>query len=149
MQIRTILVPSDFSAHAKKALELAIELAQAFGAKIEIVHAYLAQPPPSTSLETGLSIAEGYFEQARDHARQQVLLLASQQKDSGVEVHGRAVENAASQAILDVAEEIRPDLIVMGTRGQTGLEHVLLGSVAERTARLAPCPVMTVKAGDS
>jgi nucleotide-binding universal stress UspA family protein len=49
-------------------------------------------------------------------------------------------------AILDLAESLPADLIVMGTQGRTGLKHVLLGSVAERTVRLAPCPVLTVKA---
>ena len=146
MQVKTILVPSDFSSHAAKALETAVELAKVFEAKIVIVHAYLVQPPPSVSMQGGYVIPEGYFEQARDHAHQQVELLASQQKGSGVEVEGKAVEAAASQAILEAAEEIAPDLIVMGTRGQTGLKHVLLGSVAERIVRLADCPVLTVKA---
>jgi nucleotide-binding universal stress UspA family protein len=49
-------------------------------------------------------------------------------------------------AILDAAASIGADLIVMGTQGRTGMKHVLLGSVAERTVRLASCPVMTVKA---
>lgn len=145
MNIKTILVPSDFSSHANKALEMAIELAKVFKAKIVIVHAYLVQPPPSVSMEGGYVIPEGYFEQARDHAHQQVALLAEQQKASGVDVEGKAVEAPASQAILEAAEEISPDLIVMGTRGQTGLKHVLLGSVAERVVRLAECPVLTVK----
>ena len=47
--------------------------------------------------------------------------------------------------MVDTAERIGADLIVMGTRGLTGLKHVVLGSVAERTVRLAPCPVITVK----
>jgi nucleotide-binding universal stress UspA family protein len=50
-----------------------------------------------------------------------------------------------SEAILAVAREIGADLIVMGTHGHTGLKHALLGSVAERTVRLAPCSVLTVK----
>ena len=51
----------------------------------------------------------------------------------------------AASAIVEVAGEAKADLIVMGTRGHTGLKHVLLGSVAERTLRLAPCAVLTVK----
>jgi nucleotide-binding universal stress UspA family protein len=51
----------------------------------------------------------------------------------------------AASAIVGQAEELRVDLIVMGTRGHTGLKHVLLGSVAERTLRHAPCSVLTVK----
>jgi len=51
----------------------------------------------------------------------------------------------ACEAIVKHAEDIGADMIVMGTRGLTGLKHVLLGSVAERTIRTAPCPVLTVK----
>jgi nucleotide-binding universal stress UspA family protein len=51
----------------------------------------------------------------------------------------------ASRAILDEAERLLADLIVMGTRGLTGLEHLVLGSTAERVIRLARCPVMTVR----
>ena len=51
-----------------------------------------------------------------------------------------------SEAISSAAQELGADLIVMGTRGLTGLKHVMLGSVAERTIRIAPCPVLTVKA---
>jgi nucleotide-binding universal stress UspA family protein len=49
------------------------------------------------------------------------------------------------QAIIEMAEDIGADLIVMGTRGLTGIKHVMLGSVVERTVRSAPCPVLTVK----
>jgi nucleotide-binding universal stress UspA family protein len=62
-----------------------------------------------------------------------------------VRVTAHLREANPSDAILDVAREIDADLIVMGTRGLTGLKHVLLGSVAERTLRLAPCSVLTVK----
>ena len=54
-------------------------------------------------------------------------------------------EVPAASAIVDLAEELGADLIIMGTRGHTGLKHVLLGSVAERTLRHAPCSVLTVK----
>jgi nucleotide-binding universal stress UspA family protein len=54
-----------------------------------------------------------------------------------------------SEAIITVAKEIGADLIVMGTRGLSGFKHVMVGSVAERTVRLAPCPVMTVHAPES
>ena len=53
-----------------------------------------------------------------------------------------------SEAIANAAKETGADLVVMGTRGLSGLKHILLGSVAERTIRIAPCPVLTVKAGE-
>ena len=66
--------------------------------------------------------------------------------EEGTDVEGRAVMDYASRAILDEAERLPADLIVMGTRGLTGLKHVLVGSTAERIVRLAACPVLTVKA---
>jgi nucleotide-binding universal stress UspA family protein len=60
-------------------------------------------------------------------------------------VHAHITADAASSAIVESADQLGADLIVMGTRGLTGMKHILLGSVAERTVRLAHCPVMTVK----
>ena len=63
----------------------------------------------------------------------------------GVEAEARLSANLPSMGITDAATEEKADLIVMGTRGLSGIKHVLLGSVAERTLRTAPCPVLTVK----
>ena len=146
MDVKTILVASDFSEHSAKALETAIGLAKVFGAKVEIVHAFLLQPPMVT-MQGGYTIPDHYFEEIRTRAQEEVAELAQEQSGSGVEVNGRAIESPPSSGILEVAEQISPDLIVMGTRGQTGLKHVLMGSVAERVVRMAECPVMTVKSG--
>ena len=63
-----------------------------------------------------------------------------------MEAESEVVAEAPSFAIQEAAQRTSADLIVIGTRGLTGLKHVLLGSTAERTVRLAPCPVLTVKA---
>jgi nucleotide-binding universal stress UspA family protein len=65
-----------------------------------------------------------------------------------VEVSTQLAEAPAARAIARAAEETRADLIVMGTRGNSGLKHLVLGSVAERTLRRAPCSVLTVKTRD-
>jgi nucleotide-binding universal stress UspA family protein len=64
----------------------------------------------------------------------------------GVEATGVVLQEPAALAVVDQAEKLSADLIVMGTRGNTGLKHVVLGSVAERVVRTAPCSVLTVKA---
>jgi nucleotide-binding universal stress UspA family protein len=61
-------------------------------------------------------------------------------------IEGHAIEGSPSEVIVTMAKQCAADLIVMGTRGLTGLKHVALGSVAERTIRAAPCPVLAVKA---
>ncbi len=63
----------------------------------------------------------------------------------GIQCESHLIAQTPSAAIVEAAEQIGADLIVMGTRGLSGLKHILLGSVAERTVRVAPCPVMTVK----
>jgi nucleotide-binding universal stress UspA family protein len=70
-------------------------------------------------------------------------------KSAGVAVESTVTPTAPVEAIERTAEEIGADLVVMGSRGLTGLKHVLLGSVAERTLRTAPCPVLTVKDDDA
>ena len=78
-------------------------------------------------------------------------LRESQEKveAEGVLAEASVLSAFPPQAIAEMAQGIGADLIVMGTRGLTGIRHVMLGSVAERTVRLAPCPVLTVKAEEA
>ncbi len=147
MKIDTILVPTDFSEDAAKALEIAVDLANRFGSRIVLLHAYAIELPfSSPAMGGGLILPDGFYVELRDHATLQVERLAKQASREGVEVEGLAVESSAWMAIVDEAERLPADLIVMGTRGLTGLQHLALGSVAERVVRKASCPVLTVKA---
>jgi len=143
MEIRSILVPTDFSASAEHALETAIGFAKAFGAKIEILHAY--QLPVQLAVGEPIPLPQEFFDRLRDQAKQKLDEWIGRARAAGLEASGVLVQESPSHAIVDVAEESKSDLIVMGTRGLTGLKHVVLGSVAERTVRLAPCPVVTVR----
>jgi len=89
-------------------------------------------------------LPDGFFEQLGSHAREQVEATAREIEARGVKASGVAVEQSAAVAIVEEAQTRPADLIVMGTRGLTGLKHVALGSVADRVARTAPCPVLTV-----
>lgn len=147
MKIETILVPTDFSEDAVKALETAIEFARVFGSKVVLLHAYSVELPfSSPAMGGGLILPEGFYVELRDHSAIQVERLAREASRDGIEVEGLAVENTAWMAIVDEAERLSADLIVMGTRGLTGLKHLAIGSVAERVVRKASCPVLTVKA---
>jgi len=146
LNIRTILVPTDFSASAAKAQTLAAQLAKHFGAKLVLLHAYhLEIPMMSPVMVGGPVLPPGFYDQIRDSATEQVEELAAKLRTSGLEIDAIAISEPASIAIVDAAERLPADLIVMGTRGNTGVKHVLLGSVAERVLRMAPCPVLTVK----
>ena len=76
------------------------------------------------------------------------VVVRGQVTAAGIEASGHVTEGAPAIVIAQAARAIPADLIVMGTRGLTGLKHIALGSVAERSVRLAPCPVLTVKAHD-
>jgi nucleotide-binding universal stress UspA family protein len=141
MAIRSILVPTDFSPHADAALERAAQLARRLSARVYLLHAYYL------GTEAGYPLPAQLIDQARAQAREQLERAAKALAETGVSCESHTSPLVTVSAILEQARALPADLIVMGTRGLSGLKHVLLGSVAERTVRLAPCPVMTVKAG--
>jgi nucleotide-binding universal stress UspA family protein len=143
---RKILIPVDFSDHASRALELGIELAKAFKAKLHLLHCY--QINVGAISPYGLVIPESFDRDIREAATRQIEQWRDKVAAQQVDVEAEVSPIFPSEAIASTAERIHADLIVMGTRGLSGIKHVVLGSVAERTVRIAPCPVLTVKAKD-
>jgi nucleotide-binding universal stress UspA family protein len=144
---KEILIPVDFSDHSTAALESAIELARAFDSKLHLLHCYQIQPGGISPY--GIAIPLSYSTEIRDAASQQLAAWQEEHIPAGVSVDVSIVSEVPSEAIVGTAKKVGADLIVMGTRGLSGFKHVMLGSVAERTVRLAPCPVMTVHAPGS
>jgi nucleotide-binding universal stress UspA family protein len=149
--LRRILVPIDFSEASKAALERAFGLAERFGASVTVLHAWDLPPYVTTQMslampgKPGQSFEEFMLENAKNGMTE---ALASIEKPVGVEVAQRFVRGEAWRAITDAAKS-GYDLVVMGTHGRTGLDRVLLGSVAEKVIRHAPCAVMTVRAEEA
>ena len=147
MEIKTILVPTDFSDDAQRALETAKDLSKTFGSRLVLLHAYTVDLPLATpAFAGGVILPEGFYVEYRNQATLQIERLANEVSAQGFDVRGIAIERPAWLAIIEQAEQLPADLIVMGTRGLTGLKHVALGSTAERVVRKASCPVLTVKA---
>ena len=144
MEIRTILVPIDFSACSSVALDQAIELARQLSARLVLLHSYQVSVPLAPA--PYLSIPPAFVETLRKGASAELEQLAKRAAAAGVPCESRVSNDTTVGAILELAESLPADLIVMGTHGHTGLKHVVLGSTAERIVRLAPCPVLTVKA---
>jgi nucleotide-binding universal stress UspA family protein len=144
---KEILIPVDFSDHSTAALESAIELARAFDSRLHLLHCYQIQPGGISPY--GIAIPASYSAEIRDAASQQLATWQEERIPAGISVDVSIVSEVPSEAIVGTAKKIGADLIVMGTRGLSGFKHVMLGSVAERTVRLAPCPVMTVHAPES
>ena len=139
-----ILVASDFSEHSARAVSLATGLAVRFGARLDLVHAFGL--PVVTASPYDVVLTGAILDEAREQARRSLAEAAREPSAAGVEVEVHLAHTPAPEAITGQARELAADLIVMGTHGHTGLKHTLLGSVAERTLRTAPCSVLTVKA---
>lgn len=141
---QTILVPTDFSPHATKALELAIELAKTQGAALCLVHVYYLLP--YAPLPGGIPMYDPHTHaRLRDDLTRELSLRKEQALKAGVtRVETKLIEGQPFREIARVAEELPAQLIVMGTHGRTGIAHMLVGSVAERVVRSAACPVITV-----
>ena len=147
MSITRMLVPTDFSVHAEAAIRYALELAQRLNAAVHLVN--VVEDP----LAAGVWSSEIY---TAEIAGLQVNLVRDAEKRlrGSVPPHVGLVtcevrRGPAAEQILEVARERGSDLIVMGTRGRTGVAHLVLGSVAEKVVRLAPCPVLTLHARDA
>jgi nucleotide-binding universal stress UspA family protein len=140
-ELRTIVVGTDFSPAGGEALATAAAWAKDAGAKLHLVHALQIPTPLIAPYE--VAIPEGVIEGARREADRQLQQAAK--TVSGVSVTTELSTTPAHAALVDAAERVSADLIVTGSRGHTGLKHALLGSVAERTLRYAPCSVLTVR----
>lgn len=143
-RFRAVLVPMDFSETAGAALDLAIALVRPGGGTIHLLHAY--EVPLGSIPPYGVAVPESLLAEVRDAAARRLAKAAQKVAAAGVPCESHVVYGPAADAIVEAAREHGADLVVMGTRGLSGLKHVLLGSVAERTVRLAPCPVLTVPA---
>jgi nucleotide-binding universal stress UspA family protein len=147
IRLSQILVATDFSEPADAALAYGRELARTFNATLHVVHvvgnvsnfAYGADGYVAT-----LPAMQGEIE---DAARQQLHDLLAGHDDERPWPTRQALlnSNAPAQAIVDYAGREHIDLIVAGTHGRGAVAHLLLGSIAERVVRLAPCPVLTVR----
>lgn len=142
LRLETILVPTDFSAGAAAAVEYAFWLATRSQGKVIFFH---VMEPTVYSVDFALSRPDISAE-VRRGAIAALAQLVEEARGRGIAAEYALVAGTPFVEIEKVAAERKADLIVMGTHGRTGLAHVVLGSTAERVVRLAPCPVLTVKA---
>jgi nucleotide-binding universal stress UspA family protein len=144
--IRRILVPVDFSPTSDQALSYAAALAEEFGASLSLLHVI------DDRWITGAWPAEVYVadlpklrEDLVADMRQQIQKCLDSLTDNGIKGTGDVLIGVPSHVIIEQASTTGADLIVMGTHGRTGITHLLIGSVAERVIRHAPCPVFVVR----
>jgi len=146
--IKTILLPTDGSDCSAKAMAYALSFARQYGGRIMALHVVDRRWEEQTRIvfaEVGQDltqkIRDGYEEEARRILRE----VTDAAGKAGVPAETKVVTGIPSEDIIRVAQELPADLIIMGTHGRAGMSHLLLGSVAEKVVRRAPCPVLTVR----
>jgi universal stress protein A len=143
MTFHKILCPIDFSAGSREALRVATELARGSDGELVLLHAW--QAPYVYGPDTAYP-AE-YFVESKRHAELDLASWRTEAEKLGARrVVTSLVTGAPWHEVVETAKQDHTfDLIVMGTHGRTGLKHVLLGSVAEKVVRHAPCPVLVTR----
>lgn len=141
---RDILVPIDFSEYSEAALQQAIAIASEFGAALDLLHV-VEEPLHPAFYNTGVFSIYDIQPDVEVRAEEHLKKLAQASAPEGLEVRYHVRPGHAAREIVAFAEERRSGLIVMATHGLTGIEHLLIGSVAEKVTRMAPCPVFTAK----
>jgi nucleotide-binding universal stress UspA family protein len=137
-----IVAPTDFSPCAEAAWAMAQRLASAFRSELILVHA-LVEPGIWGPLH--MDQAREVYDSARGRATEMLENWAEDARRKGLSVRLALRTGVPWQEIVDLATDERADLVVIGTYGRSGMNRLLLGSVADRVVRLAPCPVLTVR----
>ena len=141
---KRILCPIDFSDASLAALETAAEVARRYGARVALFHAY---PVPGYTFPDGSFVASSkMLEELTSQANRHMAEWKVKAEAMGIgQVEVATAIGEPAHEILAFAKAQSADLVVIGTHGRTGLQHALMGSVAERVVRRATCPVLTVR----
>ena len=145
INVKRILCPVDFSESSDHACRYAVAFASSFNSELTLLH--VVAPPiaalPGDHLVPDMMQAdiEAIAEASRNRLAQQV----GDFEQEGLDVQSKVVSGIPFLEVIRFSKEWDADLIIMGTHGRAGLQHLLIGSVAERVVRKAPCPVLTVK----
>ena len=154
-ELKRILVPVDFSDASRDALRHALELATTFDADVHALHVWEPSPYLSPDAVVWLKGEQQSFWEHMKHQLDERLnatvgeVVTETSSDTHRHVETEVVSGYTSETILSTIREGGFDMVVMGTRGRTGLERLRLGSVAEQVLRQAPCPVLLRRAAES
>jgi nucleotide-binding universal stress UspA family protein len=148
MDIKKILVGTDFSAEADTAVEQAMNLARHCGAEIVLVH---ATTMPAVDLPEQYQAIrdkpDARLEEAYKHEHDRLGQIRERWDGQGVDISLLMINDLPAEALQEAAEQTGADLVVVGTRGLTGIKRVLLGSVAEKVTRTVETNVFVARAG--
>lgn len=138
-----ILVATDFSETSSHAVKYAIEMARTFGAELHVLHVLETEIP---LMVDGIAYLPPHLiEEIEKGAATQLEQVIPPEERNNLSVILSLRRGSAFMEIIGYARDQQMDLIVMGTHGRGALSHVLLGNVAEKVVRKAPCPVLTIR----
>jgi nucleotide-binding universal stress UspA family protein len=142
IDLKKILVAVDFSKESTLAAKFAVSLAQEFKSKLYVLHAF-------TPLHAGVAVEmpdfESYQREIIKKTKEDLRLVIPEKIKEMIEVEELIEIGPAYHVIVEKAQDLDVDVIVLATQGRTGLAHMLLGSVAEKVVRHAPCPVFAIR----
>jgi nucleotide-binding universal stress UspA family protein len=146
LTLKKVLVATDFSEPSDAALLYGRELATRFGATLHVLHVAQNVYLSTLGADNYVAMAPGLQQQIEDDARRSLHELLVDTDSSGPPTIAAILTSSSpAMTIVDYARDHDVDIIVMGTHGRGALGHLVMGSVAERVVRLAPCPVLTVR----
>ncbi len=144
MQIKTILFPTDFSNGARAAMDHAVSLARDYKAKLILLYVIQDISIAEWYIPSSLSVTD-LVEDMQKSAWKEMDKWAAEVAARVSDVEKSVVRGVPFVEIIRTAKEKTADMIVIGTHGRTGIDHMLFGSTAEKVVRKAPCPVLTVR----
>lgn len=145
LEIRQILAPTDFSRHAEAAVRYACRLAERLGASLHLLHVLPDVVPVGPDPMLAPSMPPDYYTETETQSLDALAKAVDPSWGHVAAVQTAVRWGGAVEGIVGYAADQGIDLIVIATHGRTGLSHVLLGSVAERIVREAPCPVLSIR----
>ena len=145
MQIKTVVFPTDFSNGARAAMDSALSLAKDYGAKLILLYVIQDINVAEWYIPSSIS-AMDLVDELQKSAAKEMGKWAGEAAKAGVkDVEHLVVRGVPFVEIIRIAREKNADMIVIGTHGRTGIDHMLFGSTAEKVVRKAHCPVLTVR----
>ncbi len=142
LNLKKILVPTDFSESSNSAYKYALRLGQQFRAELHVIH--VLEPVLSPQF-TGIPQAPAFSNGEIVSAKKKLRVWANSVKATGVTANIILRNGLPAHEIVEAAKDLDADLIIIATHGYTGWKHFCIGSTAERVVRAAPCPVLVVR----
>jgi nucleotide-binding universal stress UspA family protein len=145
IEIRSILAPTDFSAHSQQAVRYACRLAERLDSELHLLHVLSEIVPAGPDPLLMPVMPAQFYKESEDRAQETLDRSLDPSWEKPAKVTRGVRWGSPVESIVSYAVDHRIDLVIIATHGRTGLSHVLLGSVAERIVREAPCPVLTIR----